>query len=89
MIKVPASISVRIVRADPEAPLPQIVSEAPKIKPENTILRKIISGMTGVVISLAFLGLLNLIGVNLGNFETYLIVGIPTILGFIAPYLMF
>ncbi|MBI5698902.1 hypothetical protein HZC35_01150 [Candidatus Saganbacteria bacterium] len=89
MIKVPASISVRIIRADPEAALPQIVSKAPDLKPENTILRKIISGLTGIVISLAFLGLLKLIGVSLGNLETYLIVGIPAILGFIAPYLMF
>ncbi|MFA4905479.1 MAG: hypothetical protein WC645_03145 [Candidatus Margulisiibacteriota bacterium] len=89
MIKVPASITVRIVRADPEASLPQVVSEAPKIKPENMLLRKIISGMTGIVISLAFLGLLKLIGVSLGNLETYLIVGIPAILGFMAPYLMF
>lgn len=89
MIKVPASISVRIIKANPEAPLPKIVSETPKIKPENTLLRKIISGMTGIIISLAFLGLLKLIGLNLGNLETYLIVGIPAILGFIAPYLMF
>lgn len=89
MIKVPASISVRIVRADPEAALPQLASEAPKIKPDNPILRRIISGMTGIVVSLAFLGLLKLIGLNLGDLETYLIVGIPTVLGFIAPYLMF
>lgn len=89
MIKVPASITVRIVRADPEATLPQIVSEIPKLKPENTLLRRIISGLTGIVISLAFLGLLKLIGLNMGDLETYLIVGIPTIVGFIAPYLMF
>ena len=89
MIKVPASISVRIIKADPEASLPQIVSSAPKMKPENTIVRKILSGLSGLLISMAFLGLLKLIGLNLGDLETYLIVGIPTILGFIAPYLMF
>jgi len=89
MIKVPSSISVRIVRANPEAPLPKIVSEAPKMKPENTIVRKILSGLSGLFISMAFLGLLKLIGISLGDLETYLIVGIPTILGFIAPYLMF
>lgn len=94
MIKIPSEIQVRIIRPQPEDSIPHI-AENDIIEPLNEnhfkqIIKKILSGGgVGMLLGLGIFLALKICGVNFGDLETYIILGIPFTLGIITSYVIF
>ncbi|HTY13379.1 MAG TPA: hypothetical protein VMD02_04240 [Candidatus Omnitrophota bacterium] len=95
MMKVPAEISVRVIRSRPEEAAPYIVIdeivEGPQLVPGmKRHLLKLLSGSgIGILLGLGIFLALNICGVRFGNLETSMIIGIPSVLGLMSSYMIF
>jgi hypothetical protein len=93
MLKVPAEISVRLIRPQPEDAVPHFIIEEERVEKRSEFskfIRKALSGGgIGIILGLGIYLALQLIGVRFGQMETIVILGIPCFTGIVTSYVIF
>ncbi len=95
MIRVPAEIQVRIIRPQPEDAVPRaLINEAVEEinnagGAKNPAFKFVCGGGIGILLGVGLFLALNICGVNFGNMETIVILGIPCCLGLMSSYIIF